>query len=181
MRTQSPKLLADYRRRDPRLSRLLRGVEISYPTITYNHGVSLRLDEHLSAKIIHPGVRAHTDGDSIVWVEEDRVLFAGDIVWVGYHPNLEDADIRGQVRALRKIVELRPRRIVPGHGPVCGLREIRLLIRYLEEFDENRAAALKEGLTGENLVRRVIPRWSGSWRVRWLAESHIQRIAKRPV
>ncbi len=178
MRTHSLKLLDDYRRRDPRLSRLLRGVEITYPTIMCNDGMSLRLDEDLNAEIIHPEGRAHTDGDSMVWVKEDRVLFAGDVVWVGYHPNLEDADIQGQVRALREIVELKPRRIVPGHGPVCGLGEVRRLMRYLEELDENGAAALKLGLAGARLVRKVIPSWSWGWRMRWLAESYIQEIAK---
>ncbi len=178
MRTQSLKLLDDYRRRDPRLSRLLRRVEIAYPSIMYNDGMSLRLGENLGAEIIHPSVRAHTDGDSMVWVREDRVLFAGDIVWVGYHPNLEDADVLGQVSALRRVLGLKPRRIVPGHGPVCGLGEVRRLIRYLEEFDENMAAAIDEGLTGERLVRAVIPGWSWGWRMRWLAESYIREIAK---
>ncbi len=178
MRTQSLKLLDDYRKQDPRLTRLLRGVEISYPTIVYNDRISVQLSEDLNTEIIHPSVRAHTDGDSMLFVRKDRVLFAGDVVWVGYHPNLEDADIQGQVRALRKILELKPRRIVPGHGPVCGLGEVRRLIRYLEEFDENSAAALKEGLTGERLVRRVIPRWSWGWKMRWLAESYIREIAK---
>ncbi len=181
MRTQSEKLLGGYRKRDPRIARLLRGVEVAYPTITFRDRISLCLDENLNAEIIHPGVRAHTDGDSMIWVEEDRVLFAGDIVWVGYHPNLEDADIEGQVHALRTILRLKPRRIVPGHGPVCGLREVRRLVQYLQEFEENRVAALKEGLTSERLVRRVIPRWSWGWRMRWLAESYVQQAAKGSV
>ncbi len=181
MRTHSRKLLDGYRKRDPRIARLLRGVEVTYPTIMFRDRISLHLEGNLNAEIIHPGARAHTDGDSMIWVEEDRVLFAGDIVWVGYHPNLEDADIGGQVRVLRTILRLKPRRIVPGHGPVCGLREVRLLIRYLDEFDENRAAALKQGLTGERLLRRVIPRWSWGWRMRWLAESYIREAAKGSV
>jgi cyclase len=181
MRKQSQKLLDGYRRRDPRISRLLQNVEIAYPDITYRDRLSFHLGDNLNAEIIHPEVRAHTDGDSMLFVREDRVLFAGDVVWVGYHPNLEDADIQGQVRALRTILRLKPRRIVPGHGPVCGLREVRRLIRYLEEFDESRVAALKEGLTGDRLVRRVIPRWSAGWRMRWLAESHIQSMAKSSV
>ncbi len=181
MRKQSQGLLDGYRRRDPRISQLLQNVEIAYPDITYRDRLSLHLDDNLNAEIIHPGMTAHTDGDSMLFVREDRVLFAGDIVWVGYHPNLEDADIQGQVRALRTILRLKPRRIVPGHGPVSGLIEVERLIRYLEEFDENRSAGLKEGLTGERLVRRVIPRWSARWKMRWLAESYVESMTQGSV
>lgn len=181
MRRRSRRLLEAYRKRGPRVLRLLQKVELAYPDIAYRDGLSCQLDDHLAAEIIHPAVRAHTDGDSMVFVGEDRVLYTGDVLWAGYHPNLEDADIQGQVRALRTILRLKPRRIVPGHGPVCGLREVRRLIRYLEEFDENRAAAVREGLTGKALVRRVIPRWSLGWKMRWLAESYVQSIAEGPV
>ena len=181
MRRQSHKLLEAYRRRDPRISGLLQNVEIAYPDITYSERLTCRLGDDLNAEIIHPTMRAHTDGDSMVFVREDRVLYTGDILWTGYHPNLEDADIQGQVRALRTILSMKPRKIVPGHGPVCGIREVRLLIRYLEEFDENRLVGLKEGLTSESLMRKVIPRWSVGWKMRWLAESQIRRMAKGPV
>ena len=172
------KLLDGYRRRDPRISRLLQNMEIAYPEITCPERLSFHLGDNLNAEIIHPEMRAHTDGDSMLFVKDDSVLFAGNVVWVGYHPNLEDADTQGQVRALRTILRMKPRRIVPGHGPVCGLREVERLIRYLEEFDENSAAVLKEGLTDERLVRRVIPRWSWSWTMRWLAEPEIRHVAE---
>ncbi len=179
MWAKSQKLLNEYRRRDPRLSRLLRGVEVAYPGITYRDRISSYLDEELSVDIIHPETSAHTDGDSMLFVRTDRVLFAGDILWVGYHPNLEDADIQGQVRALRTILKLNPRKIVPGHGPVSGLREVKSFIRYMEEFGKNAGKGLTEGLTGDELVRRVIPSWSWHWKMRWLAESYIRGLPKK--
>lgn len=69
-------------------------MRVTYPTITYKDWLRIHL-EQVEAQIIHPGEKAHTDGDSMVYVPEDRVLFSGDILWVEYHPNLEDADIHG--------------------------------------------------------------------------------------
>ncbi len=178
MYARSEDLLAGYRRRDRRLSRLLQGVRIAYPRITYQDRLTAHLDDDLQAVIIHPSVRAHTDGDSIVHIPRERVVFAGDVLWVGYHPNLEDADVQGQIQALRMILRLKPRRIVPGHGPVSGLREVKRLIKYLEEFDRNTRSGLRKNLRDDELVRHVIPKWSRDWKMRWLMESYIRTLAR---
>src|SRR6266567_3018110 len=68
MRAKSEKLLDAYRKRDPRLSHLLRGVAIASPNITYRDSITIHLGEGVNAEIIHPRVRAHTDGDSIVHI-----------------------------------------------------------------------------------------------------------------
>ena len=176
MSKSSPGLLARYRRQDPQLGRLLKDVEIAFPIVTYRDCLSAFVEDDVRAEMIHPEGTAHTDGDSMVFVPGDRILFAGDILWVGYHPNLEDADVQGQVEALRTILRLKPRKIVPGHGPVSGLREVKRLIRYLEEFDKNSQGALKEGVTGDRLIRRVIPSWSWDWKMRRLAESYVRGL-----
>ena len=179
MHARSEDLLAIYRKRDRRLSRLLQGVRIAYPSITYQDRLTAHLDDGFQAMIIHPPVRAHTDGDSIVHVPRERVVFAGDVLWVGYHPNLEDADVQGQIQALRMILRLNPRRIVPGHGPVSGPRGVKRLIKYLEELDRNIRSGTRKGLRGDEFVRHVIPRWSWDWKMRWLMESYISNLARK--
>ena len=179
MRAKSEKLLDAYRKRDPRLSHLLRGVAIASPNITYRDSITIHLGQGVNAEIIHPRVRAHTDGDSIVHIPKEHVAFAGDILWVGYHPNLEDADIQGQVEALRMILKMRPRRIVPGHGPVSGSKEVKRSIKYLEELDRNIRSGLRKNLKDDKLVQHVIPKWSWRWKMRWLMESYIRNLAKK--
>ncbi len=173
MLTQSPRLLSKYRASDPRLLKLLQKARVAYPTITYKDKLKVHLGE-VEAQIIHPDERAHTDGDSMVYVPEDRVLFSGDVLWVGYHPNLEDANIHGQIRALRQILRLKPRKIVPGHGPVCGVAEVKRFIRYLEEFDRNLRRVLADKLTLDQTVDRSIPAWSSDWKMRGLAETYVR-------
>jgi cyclase len=175
----SERLLAKYRARCPELARLLEGVEVSYPSLSYREGVHLFLGDIFHVDVFHPEVRAHTDGDSIVHVPDDRVVFAGDVLWVGYHPNLEDSRIQGQVRALKMILRLNPRRIVPGHGPVCGLSEVRRFIRYLEELDRNTKRALRDGLGPEEIVNRVIPSWSQGWRMKRLVATYLEKLSGR--
>jgi len=179
MRRHSERLLTMYRARSPELARLLEGVEVSYPSLTYRDRVRLFVEDDFQVDVFHPGVRSHTDGDSIVHVPKDRVVFAGDVLWVGYHPNLEDSSVQGQVRALRMILRLNPRKIVPGHGPVCGLSEVRRFIRYLEELDRNSRRALRDGLSPEEIVNRVIPSWSQGWRMKGLVAAYLAKLSGR--
>ncbi len=177
MRTFSPRLLAKYRGRDPRLHKLLKNVQVSLPSVTYEKRLSAFLDDEVQADIVHPGTRAHTDGDSMVHVPKDHVVFAGDVLWVGYHPNLEDSNLQGQIKALKTVLRWKPRKVVPGHGPVAGLTEVHRFIRYLEELDKNVQSLSRERLPMEQMVRRAIPSWSQGWKLRSLAEAYIRKAS----
>ncbi|MFN2316860.1 MAG: MBL fold metallo-hydrolase [Gemmatimonadales bacterium] len=58
---------------------------------------------------------AHTRGDIIVWLPEERTLAAGDLVEDAW-PWLDGADITGWRVALDRILALRPRLVLPSHG-----------------------------------------------------------------
>ncbi len=60
---------------------------------------------------------AHTPEDLMLYVEEDRLLFAGDLVFSGRVPFVGNADSAGWLKALDKMIALRPVVVVPGHGP----------------------------------------------------------------
>ena len=65
---------------------------------------------------------AHTRGDNFIFVEEDGVLFTGDVVINRFFPVFPDADASGKnwLAILDQLDELHPRTIVPGHGEVGG-------------------------------------------------------------
>ena len=63
---------------------------------------------------------AHTAEDLVVYSERSGVLFAGDLVFRGRIPFVGQADSRGWISALSGLIALRPRTIVPGHGPVSS-------------------------------------------------------------
>ncbi|MCI4367657.1 MAG: MBL fold metallo-hydrolase [Thermoplasmata archaeon] len=65
-------------------------------------------------------VRGHTMSESMVFVPDAEVLFTGDIVVSGVHPNLVSADLKEWSAALSAVEKIAPARIVPGHGPVTG-------------------------------------------------------------
>ena len=76
---------------------------------------------------------AHTAEDLVVYSERSGVLFAGDLVFRGRIPFVGQADSRGWINALSGLIALRPRTIVPGHGPVSSdpLPDLELTRDYL--------------------------------------------------
>jgi glyoxylase-like metal-dependent hydrolase (beta-lactamase superfamily II) len=66
-------------------------------------------------RIRHVGP-AHSDEDLVMFVDADGVLYAGDLVFKGRVPFVGDADSRKWLAALDKLIALRPKILVPGHG-----------------------------------------------------------------
>ena len=59
---------------------------------------------------------AHSSEDLALMVRQDGVLFAGDLVFRGRVPFVGDADSSSWIAALDKLIALKPRVLVPGHG-----------------------------------------------------------------
>ncbi len=70
----------------------------------------------LTFRIVHAD-GAHSPEDVMVYVAEERVLFAGDLLFAGRVPFVGDADSKGWLKAMDKMIALQPAVVVPGHGP----------------------------------------------------------------
>lgn len=83
-------------------------------------------DETLSlggttVQVIHRG-GAHTPGDVMVWLPQQRVVFSGDVVYVDRMLGVIPVSHTGRwLENFAALEALQPARIVPGHGQVCDL------------------------------------------------------------
>lgn len=68
---------------------------------------------HFALRHVGP---AHSREDMALLVKEDRVLYAGDLVFRGRVPFVGDADGGAWIAALDKLIALDPEILVPGHG-----------------------------------------------------------------
>ncbi|MQA32117.1 MBL fold metallo-hydrolase [Modestobacter roseus] len=71
-----------------------------------------------AVQLRHPGGPAHTTGDLIAWLPDERVLFAGDLVFAGLTPLVFMGSVPGALAAVDWLAALDPEVVVPGHGPV---------------------------------------------------------------
>ena len=85
-------------------------------------------------QLIYPGW-ASTPGDLAVFDPDSGALFAGGLVCIDRIPDIRDSDFEGWQRALKQLQEIKPARVVPGHGPVSGPEAISQTGAYLEALD----------------------------------------------
>jgi glyoxylase-like metal-dependent hydrolase (beta-lactamase superfamily II) len=65
--------------------------------------------------ILHLGP-AHSPEDIVIFVREDHILFSGDILFSGRVPFVGDADSRRWLQVMSRLLELKPKIMVTGHG-----------------------------------------------------------------
>ncbi len=85
------------------------------PTQWLDGDTSFRLGG-LTFDMIYTG-GAHSPEDLMLFVKEDRLLFAGDLLYAGRVPFVGNADSASWLRAMDQLIALDPRVVVPGHGP----------------------------------------------------------------
>ena len=111
----------DYDSEVGRFPRLFRGVEsvpgLTWPTHVFHNQMSFFLSpgDQDEVKIINPG-RGHTKGDTIAFLEKERILFSGDLVEYGATPYSGDAYHKDWPKTLEKLLALEPEMLVPGRG-----------------------------------------------------------------
>jgi len=113
----------------------------------------------------------HTNGDTLIFVEGDRVLFAGDVLmnrrFLAF--NTAQSRVQAWIDTIDKVEPLRPTKIVPSHGEMGDGSLIGTNRDYLKAL-QNRVAQLKrEGKTVDETVQTVTtefrakyPDWTGN-------------------
>jgi glyoxylase-like metal-dependent hydrolase (beta-lactamase superfamily II) len=81
----------------------------------------------VALRVIHPG-RAHTPGDSFVWMPSRRIVFSGDIVFTDRMLGILPMPLSSSadwIKAFDAMAALAPATIVPGHGRPATLAQAR--------------------------------------------------------
>jgi cyclase len=109
-------------------------VVLTPPTTVIETDLVLDLDG-LRVDLLHVGP-AHTEGDLVVHVPEEGVVLMGDVLFNKCAPIGWEGSTDNWIAALRRVEDLEPQFVVPGHGPVCDLDGLREARRYFEAVQD---------------------------------------------
>ena len=112
----------------------------------------------------------HTNGDTLIFVEGDNVLFAGDVIMnQRFLAFGAQSSIQAWLRSLDEAERLRPARIVPAHGAMGDGVLIETNRTYLQALQSRARELKREGKTLEQAVETVTmefrtrhPGWTGN-------------------
>jgi glyoxylase-like metal-dependent hydrolase (beta-lactamase superfamily II) len=127
-----------------RFPRLFRGADsvpgLTWPTLVVGDGKpgrqgSLEVDlGGVKVQIWHPGP-GHTRGDTIAWVEEEKVLFSGDLVEYEAGVYTGDAQLEEWPTTLEALRALKAEYIVPGRGEAMkGNADVNKALDYTQRW-----------------------------------------------
>jgi glyoxylase-like metal-dependent hydrolase (beta-lactamase superfamily II) len=84
---------------------------------------------------------AHSRGDQVIFLPQERILFAGDLleerifpIFPWFPPDDVDIDAANWMHILNEFEQLKPARIVPGHGSISGLELPRAVHSYMSDL-----------------------------------------------
>jgi glyoxylase-like metal-dependent hydrolase (beta-lactamase superfamily II) len=141
--------------RSPINAELLKDADFRKADITFERDYDLDLGG-VHAKLTAMGPN-HTLGDTIIWIESERVLFAGDLA-MRAQPAFASphSSLRHWLAVLDRLEELKPAIVVPSHGPTGdGIGFITGYRTYLTEVRDRTAAQKRAGRSVDQAVETV--------------------------
>jgi len=159
----------------PEQKRVLDGIVLTPPDDTYDGGRAT-LDLGGRSVELRAFGTAHSPGDQIVHLPEERIIFSGDLIEERMFPivplfppmiTAADMDLARWEAALTEIVRLQPRLIVPGHGNLGGMEVAQDVLDYfgqvralVQAAGPQAAGPSRDGL--ERRIRERHPTWEHS-------------------
>jgi len=108
---------------------MLQGTKVAEASLTFTDKMEIDLGDR-KIELLYAGP-SHTDGSILVYVPDTGVLFAGDILFTNFHPNMMDADVKSWISVLDYISTTDAVAIIPGHGPLSTKKDIQEMKQYL--------------------------------------------------
>ncbi|HEY2068306.1 MAG TPA: MBL fold metallo-hydrolase [Rhizomicrobium sp.] len=129
------------------------GMQAKLPDTTFT-GHSMRVVGAKHVELIEVGP-AHTTGDAIAYVPEDRTVFTGDILFIEGHPIIWAGPVGNWIAACEAIEAMEVDAIVPGHGPVTDKQGVARLRGYLAYIRDEARKRYDAGLGAFEAARSI--------------------------
>jgi cyclase len=119
-------------------------------------------------EILHPGP-AHTYGDLLIYLPKYRLLFASDVAFIYVAPFAHNAHVGKWLETVDRIMKMDVETIVPGHGPICGKKELAEMAEYFRtlqrEVKRRLDAGMSPGRAAADIKLGKFDNWIGPERI----------------
>jgi len=120
--------------------------QVILPTVTFRDRMSVWYGD-TQVDFVWPG-RAHTSGDAIIALPQDKIAFLGDIAFFDVTPLAASGFFADWIKVCDKLLaDPNIQIIVPGHGPVGGKAQLEEMKGYLELVQREGAKAMAKGIS----------------------------------
>ena len=129
------------------------GVTKRLPNTTFTGETQRQVGDKI-VELIEVGP-AHTNGDVLVHVPSDKVVFTGDILFIEGHPILWAGPVKNWINACDRIISMEVDFVVPGHGPVTDNRGVKAVKDYLIYIDTESRKRFESGMSALEAAKEI--------------------------
>ena len=119
-------------------------IELTPPTETFRDRMTIKVGDK-TVELIEVGP-AHSLGDALIYVPEDKVVYTGDILFNEGTPIAWYGPIARWVNACNIILDMDVDVVVPGHGPIATKEDVRRMRDYLLDVTEMARPLYEQGM-----------------------------------
>lgn len=111
---------------------------------------------------------SHTSGDIAAYFKQSKVLHLGDLFFNGMFPFIDlehGGNVKGMIKSIKTVLESYPAdiKIIPGHGAVTDMKQLRSFLQMLEETTKVVQKAKNAGINLQAIQKQGLnERWD-SW------------------
>ncbi len=139
-------------------ARSMRIADIPAPNITFDHELRMYLGGR-EVQVFHIK-RGHTDGDSIIYFPQSKIVHMGDLFFNKVIPFIDTAH-GGSTAEWTETIDAVVARVdpacqfIPGHGEVSTVADLKAFKQYLVDLRSAVKKAIDQGMTREQAVKEV--------------------------
>jgi cyclase len=150
--SQGQKQLRSFVERFSDLAPDIKETKLLAPQITFKDRLRMHFNGN-TIELIHPGV-AHSHGDTMIYLPDMKILFAGDILFNKIFPPIFGSSA-GWIAAIELVEEMDVETIIPGHGFIATKEDLRNMKQCLVELRSQARECFTRGLSCEQAVNEI--------------------------
>jgi glyoxylase-like metal-dependent hydrolase (beta-lactamase superfamily II) len=123
-----------------------------HPTLSFKKSLVLE-DEDFVVEIAHAG--GHTGDSSYIYFPQEKTLFSGDLIFAktSFYAGDRTFNPEKWLDVLKQFTTMEIETVVPGHGPICDLKEVETYIEFFKSTSSVMKRLVHEGLKEKEATR----------------------------
>jgi cyclase len=120
------------------------GIELTPPNETFSGTLDIMVGDK-KVQLIEVGP-AHSLGDALIYVPDDKVIYTGDILFTGGTPIAWYGPVKRWIDVCDRILAMDVETVVAGHGPISTKEDVRSMRDYLQHVTDEARPLYEQGM-----------------------------------